>query len=574
MPPTPPDRPWLASYDPQVPPDPAIEAVPVFEYLDRAARDFPEREALRFQNLRMTYAALLERAERAAAALRRLGVGPGDRVALMLPNLPQTMVAYWAVLKAGAVAVMVNPLYMESELTHQLGDAGCSTMIVLDHLWPKVASLRERLPVRRYIVTGVAHGLRFPLGLLFRLKMWRAGQRPDVPYDRGTVLRWETLFAGKERLSHPPADPGEDLALLQYTGGTTGIAKGVMVTHANLSANVQQCATQMHAFGRGRETFLAVLPFFHVYGLTVCLNLPAALAATVYPIPRYVPGDLLRAIQKLRPTIFPGAPAIYGSLMQQKDLARYDISSLRYLVSGSAPLPLEVQRRFRELTGAEIIEGYGLTEASPVTHFNPLGGVRKSGSIGLPLPATDARIVDLETGRQVLGPGQEGELCIRGPQVMRGYWRRPEDTAATLRDGWLYTGDVAAMDGEGYFSIVDRKKDLVIVAGYNVYPREIEEVLYAHPKVKEAAAVGVPNPARGETIKAYVVPREGETLQRSEIVAWCRKKLAGYKVPRDVEIRADLPKTLVGKVLRRALRDEEAARPAAPEAPGAEGATP
>ncbi len=559
MPETPVARPWLASYDPLVPPNPAIEAVPVFEYLDRAARDYPEREALRFQNLRMSYAMLLERAETAAAALRRLGVGPGDRVAVMLPNLPQTMVAYWAVLKAGAVAVMVNPLYMESELTHQLGDAGCATMIVLDHLWPKVAALRERLPVRRYIVTSVADGLRFPLGLLFGLKMWRAGQRVAVPFDGKTVLRWGALFTGKARLSHPPADPEKDLALLQYTGGTTGIAKGVMITHANLAANVQQCATQLHAFGRGTETFLAILPFFHVYGLTVCLNLPAALAATVYPIPRYVPADLLRAIHTLRPTIFPGAPAIYGSLMQQKDLAQYDISSLRYLVSGSAPLPQEVQRRFHELTGAEIIEGYGLTEASPVTHFNPLNGVRKSGSIGLPLPATDARIVDLKTGDTVLGPGQEGELCISGPQVMRGYWKRPEDTAATLREGWLYTGDVAVMDEEGYFSIVDRKKDLAIIGGYNVYPREIEEVLYQHPKVKEAAAVGLPHPSRGEIIKAYVVPKEGETVQRSEIVAWCRRKLANYKVPREVEIRADLPKTLVGKVLRRALRDEEAA---------------
>jgi long-chain acyl-CoA synthetase len=560
MPDSIPARPWLASYDPLVPPDPAIEAVPVFEYLDRSARDFPEREALRFQNLRLTYAALKDRAEQAAASLRRLGVGPGDRVALMLPNLPQTMLAYWAVLKAGAVAVMVNPLYMESELVHQLGDAGCATMIVLDHLWPKVAALRERLPVRRYIVTSVAHGLRFPLDVLFRLKMWRSGQLPDVPYDGGTVLRWSTLFADRERLSHPPADPDEDLALLQYTGGTTGIAKGVMVTHANLSANVQQCATQLHAFGRGTESFLSVLPFFHVYGLTVCLNLPVALAATVYPIPRYVPGDLLRAIHKLRPTIFPGAPAIFGSLLQQKDLAPYDIRSLRYLVSGSAPLPQEVQRRFHELTGAEIIEGYGLTEASPVTHFNPLNGVRKPGTIGLPLPATDARIVDLGVGEEVLAPGQEGELCIKGPQVMRGYWKRPEDTAATLRDGWLYTGDVAVMDQEGYFSIVDRKKDLVIIGGYNVYPREIEEVLFAHPKVRDAAAVGLPHSARGEIIKAYVVPKEGETVQRSEIVAWCRQKLANYKVPREVEIRDELPKTLVGKVLRRALREQEEAR--------------
>lgn len=560
MPHSPAPRPWLAAYDPETPQDIAPEAIPVTAYLDRAARDFPGREAVRFQNWGLSFAGLRDRAEQAAASLRRLGVSPGERVAVMLPNLPQTVIAYWAVLKAGAVAVMTNPLYMEKELTHQLGDAGCSTMILLDHLWPKVAALREQLPVRRFIVTRVAEALRFPLDALYRLKTWRSGQRADVPFDQGAVLPWSALSNGRDRLSHQPADPREDLALLQYTGGATGIAKGVMVSHFNLAANVQQCLALLHDFGQGRESFLCVLPFFHIYGLTVGLNLTAALGATIFPIPRYVPGDLLRAIHTLKPSIFPGAPAIYGSLLQQKDLAKYDLSGLRYLVSGSAPMPLEVMRRFRELTGAEIIEGYGLTEASPVTHLNPLRRERKPGTIGLPLPGTDCCIVDLKTGMREVPAGGEGELCIRGPQVMRGYWRRPEDTAETLRNGWLHTGDVATMDGQGYFTIVDRKKDMALIGGYNVYPREIEEALYEHPKVKEAAAVGLPHPTRGEIIKAYVVPRDGETIQPGEIVAFCRQKLANYKAPREVEIRSELPKTLVGKVLRRALREEEAQR--------------
>ncbi|MGE4299362.1 MAG: long-chain fatty acid--CoA ligase [Desulfovibrionaceae bacterium] len=525
--------------------------------LDRAAEEYPGRTAIIFRNWKMSYAALRARAEAMAAALRRLGLKRGERVSVMLPNLPQTIITFWAILKAGGVVVMTNPLYMESELTHQLGDADCRIMVTLDHLWPRIAPLRNRLPVEKFIITRVSDCLGFPLNLLYRFKAQRDGLPRDVPLDNRTVLAWKELARGRERVNEPVADPLGELALLQYTGGTTGVSKGVMLTHANMVANVRQCHAMLHDLGRRPEVFLGLPPYFHVYGLTVCLLLGTAVAATMLPFPRYVPQDLLDAIEKLRPTIFPGAPSVYISLMQQKGIADRDLSSLTYCVSGSAPMPVEILRRFEEKTGAIIAEGYGLTEASPVTHLNPLHGERKVGGIGLPLPGTEARIVDMEVGSIPLPPGKVGELVIRGPQVMRGYWNRPDETAGALRNGWLYTGDIAVMDEQGYFTIVDRKKDMVIIGGYNVYPREIDEVLHTHPKVLEAVCVGMSHPTRGESLKAFVVVKPGEELTRPEVIAWCRQKLANYKVPRQVEFRDDLPKSIVGKVLRRALKEEE-----------------
>jgi long-chain acyl-CoA synthetase len=355
----------------------------------------------------------------------------------------------------------------------------------------------------------------------------------------------------------------DDTALLQYTGGTTGVAKGCILTHFNIGANMQQCQSMMHTLGKKQETFLGILPYFHIYGLTTCLTWPTSLGATLAPFPRYVPLDVLKGINKLRPTVFPGAPALYISLLQQKDIDKYDLKSIEVCVSGSAPMPVEYMEQFLAKSGTSITEGYGLTEASPVTHFNPLEGKSKNGSIGLPFPDTDAKIVDMEVGGEPLPPGKRGELVIRGPQVMKGYYNRPDATADVLRNGWLYTGDIATMDEEGYFYIVDRKKDLIISGGYNIYPREIDEVLHSHPKIKEAVSVGIPHEARGEIVKAYVVVQDGEALSRSDVIAYCREKLANFKVPRQVEFRTDLPKTMVGKVLRRALREEEEAKAAA-----------
>jgi long-chain acyl-CoA synthetase len=543
---------------PDLPAAPAFEALPLFGLLDQAARRCPDRPALVFRNYRLSYARLAELAETMAFNLRRLGFQPGDRAALMLPNCPQMILAYWAVLKAGGVVVMTNPLYMETELVHQLSDSGARLLLTLDLAWPKLARIRERIPVETFVVSRMSDGLRFPLNLLYDFKARHEGSARPVPYDGERVLPFGPLLSGRGRYCHREVNPTRDLALLQYTGGSTGLPKGCELTHANMAVNAQQCAQMLDTLAKDREVFLGVLPYFHIYGLTVCLNLPTLLGATVIPVPRFVPRDLLMAASKARPTVFPGAPSVYLAMLQQKDIARFDLSSIRFCVSGSAPMPVEQLMRFEEATGGLILEGYGLTEASPVTHINPPRGPRKVGSIGPPLPGTQCRIVDQETGERELPVGEVGELVLRGPQVMRGYRGQPGESAAALRGGWLFTGDLARRDEEGYYYLVDRKKDLVISGGYNIYPREIDEVLHAHPRIKEAVSVGIPHPARGEAIKAFVVLKEGEAMAKSEVMAWCRERLANYKIPREVEFRTELPKTAVGKVLRRVLREEEA----------------
>ncbi|NMC49624.1 MAG: long-chain fatty acid--CoA ligase, partial [Desulfovibrio sp.] len=380
--------------------------------------------------------------------------------------------------------------------------------------------------------------------------------------DGRTVFPWKALFRGTARYSAPDLDPKSDVAVLQYTGGTTGLAKGAMLTHFNLMANIRQARTVLRGVGHTAEVFLGLLPYFHIYGLTVCVNLAVACGATMVPIARFLPAQTVKIIAKTRPTIFPGAPSVYAALLRQPGATREALGSIRYCVSGSAPMSGELLSRFSELTGARILEGYGLTEASPITHLNPLEGVRKPGSIGLPFPGTEARIMDMETGTRELGDGEAGELAVRGPQVMAGYWNRPDDTARVLRDGWLFTGDLAVRDQDGYYFILDRKKDLILCGGYNVYPREIEEVLAGHPEVREACAVGVSHPTRGEAVKVFVVPEDGCSPSKAAILGYLRERLAGYKIPKYVEFRTELPKTLVGKVLRRALREGPAGKSA------------
>jgi long-chain acyl-CoA synthetase len=487
-------------------------------------------------------------------------VKPGDRVGIMLPNLPQTVVAFWGVLKAGGVVTMFNPLYMETEITHQVLDAGLKHMILFDACWPKFAKIREQLGIDQYFVTTVAEGLSFPHNLVMRFKNMRDKQSISVPFDGKHVFPFSALLKGRQRLSLPVDNPHEALALLQYTGGTTGLSKGAALTHYNMASNIRQMGEYLRFLRDGEETFMAALPLFHIYGINTCIALPTFFRSRVVPITRFVPQDLLVSMQKYTATVLPGAPAMYIALLQQKHKTTASLKGLKLCISGSAPMPVEMMRQFEEVFGARIVEGYGLSEASPVTHLTPAQGLRKPGSIGLPLPDTEARIVDMELGTVPLEPGKIGELVVRGPQVMAGYWNKPDETAGTLRNGWLYTGDIASMDEDGYFTIVDRKKDMVIVAGYNVSPREIDEVLYAHPKVREAVSVGVPHPSRGEVIKAYIVLKEGETCDRAEIAAWCRERLANYKVPRMVEFRDELPKSLVGKILRRILRAEEEAK--------------
>lgn len=551
-----PDAPWLRYYDIGVPHSMECPDIPLYHWLDQAAEQSPSSIACSYHNTELSYARLHKQAEIVAANLRAHGVMPGHTVGIMLPNLPQTMVAFWGVLKAGAVVVMINPLYMEKELVHQVRDAGVKHLISHDLCWPKFEKLRAQLGVDVYYITTAAEGLSFPLNLLQRFRNMRDQTSVRVPYGDG-VLPFSSLLKGRERLSVPVDKPRETLALLQYTGGTTGLSKGAMLTHYNVASNILQMGSLLGCLRGHAQTFMAVLPFFHVYGLNTCLVLPTMFHAKVVPLLRFVPRELLLSLEKYKATVLPGAPAMYIALLQQKNREQFSLKTLKICISGSAPMPVDVMKQFEQAFEARIMEGYGLSEASPITHMTPAEGMRKVGSIGLPLPATEARIVDMELGTVPLPPDKVGELVIRGPQVMSGYWNKPDETAGALRNGWLYTGDIASMDEDGFFYIVDRKKDMAIVGGYNVSPREIDEVLYEHPKVREAVCVGVPHPSRGEVIKAYVVLKEGEQCDRAEIIGWCRERLANYKVPRTVEFRTELPKTIVGKILRRVLRAEE-----------------
>ncbi len=556
-------RPWHRFYDEGVPVSVPYEDLTLPQILDRTAQRFSDRTALLFEGFRMTYRELKEAMDRLATALANLGVRPGDRVAIQLPNLPQAVIAYYGVLRAGAVAVMTNPMYVPREIEHQFNDSNAKVAILLDALWMKSSRpIRDRLPCEHYILTGIKDYLPFPKNLLFPLVGKKTGMVVTVPSEPG-VLWLKDLLART-----PPAPPAiswdmDGLCNLQYTGGTTGVSKGAMLTHRNLSYNIQQCRAWFTMIEEGREVMLSALPFFHSFGLTVCMNFAILIGAAqvTVPNPRDIP-KLVGLIRKYRATLFPAVPTLFTAINQFPGIENLDISSIKGCLSGSAPLPLEVMERFESLTGGSITEGYGLTETSPVTHANPLinKAHRKPGSIGLPFPDTDARIVDLEEGTREMPAGEDGEIILHGPQVMKGYWNRPDETAQVLRDGWLYTGDIGRMDQDGYFYIVGRKKEMIIAGGYNIYPREIDEVLYEHPKVLEAAAIGVPDPRRGETVKVFLVLKPGETATEDEIIEYCKTKLAAYKVPKIVEFRDELPKSTVGKVLRRVLKEQEAAR--------------
>jgi len=548
-------RPWIRYYPPGVPATLTYPEESLVQPLIRSAAAHPNRPAMLFFGKPTTYRDLLDQVQRVAGALAGMGVRKGDRVAIMLPNCPQCVIAYYAVLWLGAVVVMVNPLYTPRELKTQLEDSGARLIIALDIMYPKVAEVWRQTSLERVVVTGLAEYLPFPLNLLFPLQLRRQGQRVRIPYEPH-ITRWQHLLQHPPASEPAPVNAREDLAALQYTGGTTGTPKGAMLTHFNLYANCVQIGAWLSEFKEDHFRVLAALPFFHVYGLTTVLNYTVFGGGTMILVPRFDVNQVLKLIQRHRPHIFPGAPTMYVAILNHPKARELDLRSIQACISGAAPLPVEVQTAFEELTGGRLVEGYGLTEASPVTHANPVWGHRKVGSIGLPWPDTDCRIVNPETGEDV-PVGEPGELLIRGPQVMKGYWHKPEETAQALRDGWLWTGDIARMDEDGYFYIVDRKKDVIIAGGFNIYPREVEEVVYTHPAVKEATVVGVPDPYRGETVKAYIVLKEGAHATADEIISHCRQHLAAYKVPKLVEFRSELPKSLVGKVLRRVLLEEE-----------------
>jgi long-chain acyl-CoA synthetase len=552
------EKPWLALYPQQVPHSIDYPRKPLQQFLREAAEQFPHKTAIHFLGKELTYKEIYEQAIKLASYLQQLGLQKGDRVSIMLPNCPQAVISYYAILFAGGIVVQTNPLYTERELEYQLNDSGAKIIIALDLLYPRIMKVKAHTKIEHMIITSIKDYLPFPKNVFYPLvQKKQTGMSVRVKHGGDCHLFTKALSLATGEVIETDVNPVEDVALLQYTGGTTGFPKAAMLTHYNLTANTFMCTKWMYKCGRGNESILGVLPFFHVYGMTAVMNSSIMEGYKMILMPKFDVETTLKTIEKQRPTLFPGAPTIYIALLNHPNLKKYDLSSIKICISGSAPLPVEVQEQFEAVTGGKIIEGYGLTEASPVTHSNFIwDGKRIKGSIGVPWPDTEAMIVSLGTGERA-NVNEIGEIVVRGPQVMKGYWNRPEETAATLRDGWLYTGDLGYMNEEGYFFVVDRKKDMIIASGYNVYPREVEEVLYEHPKVQEAVVIGVPDAYRGETVKAFVVIKEGETCTEEELDQFMRSKLAAYKVPRIYEFRKELPKTAVGKILRRALVEEE-----------------
>ena len=550
-------KPWLQHYPNDIPHHINIDEKPLFYYLQQTAKEFPTKTAIHFLGKELSYTELYIQSLKLANYLQSIGLQKGDRVSIMLPNCPQAVIAYYGTILCGGIVVQTNPLYMERELEYQLKDSGSTYIITLDLLYPRVSKMKALTNLKHIIVTGIKDYLPFPKNLLYPLVQKKEKQVVvKVEHQGDTHLFKKIMLTALPNVTIPDINPKEDIAILQYTGGTTGFPKGVMLTHENLVANTQMCAAWMYKCKKGEESVLGIIPFFHVYGMTAVMNLSIMQAFKMILLPKFDPTDTLKTIQKLKPTLFPGAPTIYISLLNHPELKEYDLSSIDGCISGSAALPVEIQEQFEEITGGRLVEGYGLSEASPVTHANFLWSNRKTGSIGVPWPSTEAMIISYESGGRA-EPNELGELLVKGPQVMKGYWNRIEETEAALRDGWLYTGDIGYMDEDGYFYIVDRKKDMIIASGYNIYPREIEEVLYEHDNVQEVVVAGIPDPYRGETVKAYIVLKEGVTATAEEFNEYARKHLAAYKVPHIYEFRNELPKTAVGKILRRALIEEE-----------------
>ncbi|WP_062049890.1 long-chain fatty acid--CoA ligase [Bacillus sp. JCM 19034] len=547
---------WLNSYPQEVSLSYEYPKQNLAHFMIDTAIKYPKKKALYFLGTSMTYDELLTKTYTFANALKNIGIHKGDRVAIMLPNCPQAIISYYASLMIGAIVVQTNPTYVERELEYQLNDSDTKLIIALDLLYNRIQRVVPKTNVDYQIFTSIKDYLPFPKNLLYPLKVKKDGLSMDVSYSDSIYSFTKLLKTTSSMPSTVELDPTTDLALLQYTGGTTGVSKGVMLTHYNLVANTLQTKYWCYRGEEGKERFLAALPFFHVFGMTVLMNLSMCMAGELILLPKFDIDLALKMIQKRKATIFPGAPTMYISLINHPDVQKYDLSSVNICISGAAPLPGDVQETFEKLTGGKLIEGYGLTETSPVTHANNIWEKRKLGSIGIPFPDTEAKVVDSETGEE-MESGQIGELIIKGPQVMKGYWKQQGETTKTLRDGWFYTGDMAKMDQEGFFSIIDRKKDLIIASGFNIYPRDIEEVLFGHPTIVDAVVVGIPDEYRGETVKAFIVVKEGAQLSEETIDAYCRERLASYKVPRIYEFRDSLPKTLVGKTLRRVLIEEE-----------------
>jgi len=547
------EKPWLNSWPKGVPQHIDYPEISLGEALRKSAAAAPGEVAINYFGTRITFKELDQLVDKFAVAEQNMGVQKGDRVAIYLPNTPQFVIAYYGTLRAGGVVVACSPLYKDREIAHILKDSEAKIIVAWDKLYPFVQAVRNETKLTEVVTTSVRDYLPPALRLLSPLKGVKSYPCPGAK-DMMALL--------KETRGEPKAvqiEPRKDLALLQYTGGTTGIPKGAMLTHYNLIVNVEQVKSWVPL--QPGDSHLSVLPLFHIFGMTVAMNSPIYQRSTMVllPDPRDIHG-VINAIEKYRPAIFPGVPTMYIALINTPDIAKRNIRSIKLCVSGASALPGEVQRKFESLTGGRLVEGYGLTETSPVTHVNPLDDPQKNrpGTIGIPFPDTEAKIVDVETGEHDLPPGEAGELVIRAPQVMMGYWNKPEDNKVSLRGGWFHTGDIAAMDPDGYFRIVDRKKDMIDVSGFKVWPREVEEILFEHPAIQEAAVVGIPDERSGEAVKAFIVLKkdsEGK-VTAEEISKFCKERIAAFKAPKSVEFRKELPKTAVGKVLRRELKTE------------------
>ena len=547
---------WLEKYPADIPPSIEYPNKTIADFLSETAEKFSQKRAIIFFGKKINYKELHSLTIKFANALVNMGVKKGDRVAIMLPNCPHEVIAYYSVLKIGAIVVQFNPLYTERETEYQLNDSDSEIIIILDVLYKNLKNIINKTPIKNIILCSISDFLPFPKNIIYRLK-----ERNET----GVILKEHKVshYIFSKLIKKSPAKlvniniSPDDIALLQYTGGTTGIPKGAILTHGNLVANTIQCRHWFSKAEVGKETFLSVLPFFHIFGMTSSLNLPVHLASSMILLPRFKPLDVLNAISKHKASIFIGVPAMFsainGELRHEK---KYNLSSMKFCVSGAAPLPHDMAIRFETLTDVKVIEGYGLTEASPVTHCNPIYGERKFGSIGLPLPDTECCIVDLQTGAE-LQTGEIGEIAIKGPQIMKGYWNNEKETDMVLKNGWLFTGDIGRMDEDGYFYIVDRKKEMIISGGYNIYPREIEEVLNKHPKVKESAVIGIPYKSIGDIPKAFIVLKDGESATEDEIISYCTANLTKYKVPKKIEFRKELPKSLIGKILKKVLVEGE-----------------
>jgi long-chain acyl-CoA synthetase len=546
------ERSWHKSYAAGVPRDIAFEKLTMPEFLTRTAQRFPDRTALIFMGKKITYRELEGLVNRFARALTGLGVKAGDKVAMLLPNMPQLVIADYAAMRIGAIPVPCNPLYTERELAHHFNDSDSTVLIALDLRLPLVEELKGKTGIRSIIACHITDYLPFPGNKLLRFFHYNLYQK---------VLPGAGVYEFLPLLNKHPDTPVENAArweevgALMYTGGTTGVSKGVMMTHANISCNVQQLRASFPDAKDGEESIMAVFPFFHSAGWTGIQNLSILAGWTDILVPRPDAPVIAATLKKQKPTLLPGVPTVYVGLLAGEEFRKMDLSSVKAFLAGAAPLPLKVIKKLKSIRDCPVINVYGLTEICPMGTATPWGREEKPGTVGVPLPGTDLKIVDLETGTRELPAGEAGEICFKGPQVMKGYYKKPEETAAVLKDGWLFTGDIGFLDADGYLTIVDRKKEMIVAGGFNVYPNEVDGVLFAHPKILEACTIGVPDEYRGETVKSYIVLKAGETAEAGEIIAHCRETLAAYKVPKIVEFIDELPKSAVGKVLRRELKE-------------------